>query len=188
MLQALLGSAGLTPDDLIIELYPDFGQGVAVATDQVDAATGFANNEPVQLALQGEEITMLRVDDIVPLPGPGLVVGEAQLESKGDALRAFVAATLRAMAEIEADPQVGLDATFARVPELAGDPATQRAILDATIAGWRNAYTDEHGLGAIDPDAWARTLEFLTAMPDSPIATPVAVEDLITAELLPAAP
>ena len=49
MLQALLTSAGLTPDDLEIVLYPDFGQGAAVAQGAVDAATGFTNNEPVQL-------------------------------------------------------------------------------------------------------------------------------------------
>ncbi len=188
MLQALLSSAGLTPDDLTITEYPDFGQGVAVMTDQVDAATGFANNEPVQLALNGDEVTILRVDDVVPLPGPGLVVGDATLAAKRDALTAFVGATLRAMREIAADPQVGLDAAFARVPELASDPATQRAILDATIAGWSNAYTDTAGLGSIDADAWARSVEFLTAMPGSPVAGPVAVEDLITTDLLPSAP
>ena len=37
---------------MIIE-YPDFGQGAAVAQGAVDAATGFANNEPVQLELAG---------------------------------------------------------------------------------------------------------------------------------------
>lgn len=188
MLQALLGSAGLTVDDLTITEYPDFGQGVAVATDQVDAATGFANNEPVQLALQGDEVTVLRVDDVVPLPGPGLVVGDATLASKREALQAFVGATLRAMKEISADPQVGLDATFAVVPELASDPATQRAILDATIAGWSNAYTDVAGLGAVDPDAWAKTVEFLAAMPGSTLPGKPAVEDLITTDLLPTAP
>jgi len=188
MLQALLGSAGLTADDLTITLYPDFGQGVAVLTDQVDAATGFANNEPVQVALQGDEVTVLRVDDIVPLPGPGLIVGDATLETKRDALRAFVGATLRAMAEITADPQLGIDATFARVPELAADPATQRAILDATIEGWSNEHTDTFGLGAIDADAWAQAVTFLTQMPGSPVEGPVAVEDLITTDLLPAAP
>ena len=188
MLQALLGSAGLTVDDVTITLFPDFGQGVAVLTDQVDAATGFANNEPVQVALQGDEVTILRVDDIVPLPGPGLIVGDATLETKRDALRAFVGATLRAMAEIAADPQLGIDATFARVPELAADPVTQRAILDATIDGWSNQYTDTFGLGAIDADAWAQTVEFLAALPDSPFEGPIAVEDLITNDLLPAAP
>jgi hypothetical protein len=101
-----------------------------------------------------------------------------------------VGATLRAMREIAADPQLGLDATFARVPELASDPATQRAILDATIAGWSNAHTDVAGLGAIDADAWARSVEFLAAMPGSPLPGPeaVVVEDLITTDLLPSAP
>ena len=190
MLQALLGSAGLTPDDLTITLFPDFGQGAAVLNDQVDAATGFANNEPVQVALQGDEVVLLRVDDIVPLPGPGLVVGDETLATKREALQAFVAATLRAMAEIAADPQLGLDAAFARVPELATAPETQRAILDATIAGWSNAHTDTFGLGAIDADAWAQTIEFLSAMPGSPVApgVTVAVEDVITTDLLTTAP
>jgi len=188
MLQALLGSAGLTPDDVTLTLFPDFGQGAAVLNDQVDAATGFANNEPVQVALQGDEVTVLRVDDVVPLPGPGLVVGDATLAAKGDALRAFVGATLRAMAEIAADPQLGLDATFAHVPELAADPDTQRAILDATIDGWNNAYTDTAGLGAIDADAWEKTVAFLLTMPGTPLLGPVPVEDLITNDLLPTAP
>jgi NitT/TauT family transport system substrate-binding protein len=190
MLEALLSSAGLTPDDLTIQLYPDYGQGAAVLNDQVQAATGFANNEPVQVQLQGDEVSILRVDDVVPLPGPGLVVGDSTLAAKPDALKAFVAATLRAMKEITADPQKGLDATFALVPDLAADPATQRAILDATIAGWSNATTDAQGLGAIDPAAWQQTIDFLAAMPDAPFDASVApkVEDLITTELLPTAP
>jgi NitT/TauT family transport system substrate-binding protein len=185
---ALLSSAGLSTDDVTITLFPDFGQGMAVMTDQVDAATGFANNEPVRLALAGDEASILRVDDIVPLPGPGLVVGDETLAAKRDALRAFVGATLRAMTEIAADPQLGLDATFARVPELASDAAGQRAVLDATIDGWSNTFTDTFGMGAIDADAWAKTVDFLVGMPESPVAGPVAVEDLITTDLLPAAP
>ena len=96
--------------------------------------------------------------------------------------------TLRAMREIEGDPQLGLDATFALVPDLATDPATQRAILDATIAGWSNAFTDTAGLGAIDPDAWAASIDFLTSMEGSPVAGPVTVDEVITRDLLPAAP
>ena len=74
-LQALLASAGLTPDDAEITTYPDFGQAVAVASGQVEAATGFATNEPVQLRLQGLDVNVLRVSDVAPLPGPGLVTG-----------------------------------------------------------------------------------------------------------------
>ena len=55
MLQALLASAGLTTDDVEIVEYPDFTQAAAVEQGAVDAATGFANNEPVQLELHGEK-------------------------------------------------------------------------------------------------------------------------------------
>ena len=58
-----------TPEDVEIVTYPDFGQSVAVAQGQVDAATGFVTNEPVQLRLQGLDVNVLRVDDVAPLAG-----------------------------------------------------------------------------------------------------------------------
>ena len=141
MLQALLKAAGLTAGRRDIVEFPDFGQAAALQQGEVDAATGFANNEPIQLRNAGIEPVVLTVDDVVPLPGPGLVTGTKTLETKADALKAFTAATLRAMEEITADPQKGLDAAFAAVPDLAADPALQRQILDATIATWKNART-----------------------------------------------
>jgi NitT/TauT family transport system substrate-binding protein len=186
VLQALLSSAGLTPDDLTIKLYPDFGQATALAAGQVDAATGFVNNEPVVLARKGIQTNVLRVDAITPLPGPGLITGTSTLSAKRDALRDFVAATLRAMQEIQADPQKGLDATFAVAPDLATDPAGQRAILDATIAIWSSPYTGTNGLGAINPDAWAASVAFMKSLPNSGVTKDVPVTDLISTDLLPA--
>ena len=184
MLQALLASADLTPDDMEVELYPDFGQAVAVQQDQVDAATGFANNEPVQLELSGESVSVLRVDDVTPLPGPGLVVGTGTLETKTEAVRAFVAVTLRAMEEIIADPERGLEAAIARVPELGEDREAQAAILDATIETWASDFTDANGLGAIDREAWTSSVEFMRALPDTVVARPVTVDELVTEEML----
>jgi NitT/TauT family transport system substrate-binding protein len=186
MLQALLSSAGLKPTDLDIELYPDFGQGAALVQGAVDAATGFINNEPIQLELSGTRATILRVDKVVPLPGNGLIAGTAAIGSKRAQLRAFIAATLRAMREIEADPQKGLDAAIATVPELGKDRATQLAILKATVATWSDAYTQAHGPGAIDQAAWATTVTFMAALPDSPISgTPPDVHQLVDSSLLP---
>ena len=139
MLQALLGSAGLTPDDVTIVEYPDFGQGAAVAQGAVDAATGFANNEPVQLELTGEKATVLRVDDITPLPGSGPDRRRRRRSTtKHDAIAAFVAATLQAMNEIAADPAEGpRGRRSTAVPELGQQTRdTQMAILDATIDRW----------------------------------------------------
>ena len=142
MLQALLESAGLTPDDLTIIEYPDFGQGAAVMQDAVDAATGFANNEPIQLELTGEKASVLRVDDITPLPGPGSSAARPPSSAKHDAIAAFMAATLRAMQEITDDPKVGLDAAIDRGPRArvgaryaGGDPRRHDRLLGGPDAG-----------------------------------------------------
>lgn len=185
MLQALLASAGLSADDVEIVTYPDFGQAVALAQGQVDAATGFVNNEPVQLERDGVPVEVLSIDEVAPLPGPGLVVGRANLASKRDALRAFTAATIRAMEEISADPQAGLDAAFSRVPELASDPETQRAILDATVDAWTSEHAVVHGLGSVDRAAWQSALDIMTSLPDSVVAGPLTVDELVTDELQP---
>ena len=179
MLQALLASADLTPDDLEIVEYPDFGQGAAVIAGAVDAATGFVNNEPVQLELTGEPATVLHVDDVVPLPGNGLIVGTATIESKRAAIEAFIAATLRAMQTIQADPQAGIDASVAAVPELATAPETQRAVLDATIEVWTGPYQTEHGLGAISVDDWDEAIRFMASigMLPQPILAGPAIDD-----------
>jgi NitT/TauT family transport system substrate-binding protein len=183
-LQAMLQSAGLTPEDLEIVEYPDFGQGAAVAADQVDAATGFANNEPVQLELSGTPASVLRVDDIVALPGPGLIAGVGTLEEQQDAVQAFLTATLQAMEEIRADPEVGLDAAIAKVPELGTDRDTQRAILEATIDSWEGPLQAERGLGAVDRDGWQASIEYLDDL--GLVPNPITIEDVLRDDLLPA--
>lgn len=185
MLQALLASADLSTDEVTIQTFPEYGQEAALRVGQVDAATGFRNNEPVKLALDGFQTTLFDIDQITPLPGPGLTVGEQTLASKGDALRAFVAATLRAMSEITADPEAGLEDAIAVVPELAVDRSVQLAILEATIEMWHSPYTDANGLGAVDQDAWSESLEFMRGLPDSNIPADLKADELTTEELLP---
>lgn len=183
MLQALLQSAGLTEEDLEIVEYPDFGQGAAVAADAVDAATGFANNEPVQLELSGTPASVLRVDDVVALPGPGLIAGVGTLEEQPDAVQAFVVATLRAMEEIRDDPAAGLDAAIATVPELATDRDTQSAILAATIDAWEGTLQADRGLGAVDRDGWRASIEFLEEQ--GLVPNPITIEDVLRDDMLP---
>ncbi len=183
MLQALLKSAKLSPDDLEIVEYPDFGQGAALAAGAVDAATGFVNNEPVQLELTGESATVLRIDDVTPLPGNGLIVGAATLDTKRDAIAGFVAATLRAMEEIKADPQAGLDAALKAVPELASAPEVQTAVLAATIETWTGPAQKESGLGAIEKADWTASIEYLTSL--GLVPKPVTVDDIVDVDVLP---
>ena len=185
MLQTLLASAGLTPDDTIIRLYPDYGQLVGVREGQVDAATGFVNNEPVQLARAGIDPVVLRIDDIVPLQGNGLIAGTKTLQVKRDALALFIGATLRAMTEISADPQVGLEAAIKAVPEIASGRDGQLAVLQATIELWHDSLTDAQGLGAIDRAGWAKSIEAIAKLPGGLVPNPVTVDQIVDDSLLP---
>jgi len=182
MLQALLQSAKLSTSDVQIVEYPDFGQLAAVKQGAVDVATGFINNEPVQLQLSGEPTVVLRVDQAVPLPGPGLITGTKTLSAKRAAVAAFVAATLKAMRDIEASPDAGLDAAIAAVPELGQDRTTQKAILAATIDAWTGGGAAS-GLGAIDRAGWTKSVAFMTGLGLVPNA--VTVEQLVDETLLP---
>ena len=185
MLQALLASKGHSPADLTITEFPDFGQGAAVANGAVDAATGFDNNEPVQLQLSGEKVTILRIDDVTPLPGPGIIVGTATLGSKRDAVAAFVRATLKAMNEVAATPAVGVDAALQAVPELAKNRPLQEAILAATIADWRptGAAANAPITGAVDPEAWEETVAYMTTL--GLVPKPVTSADLVDTTITP---
>jgi ABC-type nitrate/sulfonate/bicarbonate transport system substrate-binding protein len=124
----------------------------------------------------------LTVDAIVPLPGPGLVTSQTTLKAKHDALAAFTKATLQAMTDIAADPQKGLDATFATVPTLATSKALQAQILAASIATWKNARTNA-AYGVIDSTGWQKSLDFMTGLGLVPNA--VQVSALTDSTLLP---
>ncbi|HUQ78902.1 MAG TPA: ABC transporter substrate-binding protein [Patescibacteria group bacterium] len=185
MLQALMASKGHTVADLTVVEYPDYGQGAAVTQGAVDAATGFVNNEPVQLELTGEKANVLRIDDVTPLPGPGIVAGSATLAAKRDAVAGFIRATFKAMNEIVLDPAVGLDAAIEAVPELGKERAKQAAILDATIRAWHPAGVAAGApvTGAVDPAAWDRTVEFMTSLKLVP--NPVTSGDLVDTSFAP---
>ncbi len=183
MLQAMLASAGLTPDDVQIIEYPEYNQEAAVEQGAVDAATGFSNNEPIQLEQHGQKAVVLHVDDITPLPGPGLISSAATIDAKHDAIAAFVAATLQAMDEIKADPTVGLDASIAAVPELAKSRDLQAKILAATIDSWTGTVQADRGFGAIDRDGWTTSIAFMNTL--GLVKDPVTTDDLVREDLLP---
>jgi NitT/TauT family transport system substrate-binding protein len=181
MLQALLASAGLTPADVTIVPYPDYGQATALQQGVVDAATGYANNEPIALEEAGVPVVVLGTPDATRLPGPGLIVSTATLAAKEAALKAFVAATMRAQTEIAADPEVGLQAAFAAVPELAKDPDTQRKILASTIEMWKDPAGGAYG--ALDRAGWSASIAFMSGL--GLVPSPVTADDLLTETLLP---
>lgn len=150
-LLALLDAGGLTPDDITIREYPQFNQVDGLSNGDVELITGFRNNEPLRLADRGMDVGMLTVDDIAPLPGPGLIVGDELLADEPELVRAFADAVAAAQAEVIADPEIGFAAAEAAVNTIAEAPDVARAVLDATVELWEGEGFEE---GRIDVDLW----------------------------------
>jgi len=160
-LTAILDAGGLTVDDITLREYPQFNQAEGFANGDVDLITGFRNNEPLRIASRGIEPALLTLDELAPLPGPGVIVGDELLSSDPGLVRAFVQAVAAAQAEVIADPELGFAAAEAAVPTIAEDPETARAVLDATVELWEG---DGFAGGAIDRDLWAAGYETMTRL------------------------
>ena len=150
-LLALLDAGGLGPDDVEIREYPQFNQADGLANGDVELITGFRNNDALRVEERLGEVGMLTVDDVAPLPGPGVIVGDALLSDDPELVRAFVEATAAAQAAVIEDPERGYRAAEAAVPEIAEDPDLARAVLEATAELWAGDGFED---GAIDAELW----------------------------------
>lgn len=155
-LTAILDAGGLTVDDITLREYPQFNQAEGFANGDVDLITGFRNNEPLRIASRGVEPDLLTLDQLAPLPGPGVIVGDELLAGDPELVRAFTMAVAAAQAEVIADPEVGFAAAEATVPTIAEDPDLAREVLVATVALWEG---DGFADGAVDRDLWAAGYE-----------------------------
>ncbi|MEP7040837.1 MAG: ABC transporter substrate-binding protein [Chloroflexota bacterium] len=180
-LLALLDAGGLTANDVTIREYPQFNQVDGLLNRDVDLITGFRNNEPLRLAAQGMETDLLTVEQIAPLPGPGVIVGDDLLTSDPDLVQRFVKATVASMAAIAVDAQLGVDAAVVAVPAIASDKATALAVLTATVELWTQ------GAGGVSPvidrDRWEKgyaTMKRLGFIDGS-----VPLDEMIVEEILP---
>jgi len=151
-LLALLDAGGLTADDVTIREYPQFNQVEGLLNGDVDLITGFRNNEPLQLQARGMEVELLTVDEIAPLPGPGMIVSDELLTEDRALVEAFVTAVAQAQAAVIEDPEAGLAAAETAVPTIGEDRETALAVLEATVELWQGAEGFRNG--AIDRALW----------------------------------
>ncbi|HMO56288.1 MAG TPA: ABC transporter substrate-binding protein [Roseiflexaceae bacterium] len=165
-LLALLYASGIDQSELNIQEI-GFAQVAALSEDKVEVASGYGNNEPVQLARQGIDLNIIRVADAFPLASDGIITSEPLIAGDPDLVRGFVRATLRGMRDVIDDPEEAFAISLEYIPELAtADQATrelQRAVLDATLPYWQSEQTTAEGLGFSDERKWVATHEFLRA-------------------------
>jgi NitT/TauT family transport system substrate-binding protein len=92
--RALLYEGGVKESDVKVQDI-GFAQVAVLTQGIVDAVAGYANNEPVQLRLQGKEINVIRVADYSRLVGIGLVTNEKTIAEKPQVVSRLAAALLR---------------------------------------------------------------------------------------------
>lgn len=178
-LSALLAAGDLAEDDVTIREYPQFNQVDGLSNGDVDLITGFVNNEPLRLEARGMDVGMLTVDDVAPLPGPGVITSDDLLASDPELARAFAEATAAAQAAVIEDPDVGFAAAEQAVSTISEDPDIARAVLEATIELWRG---DGFGQGRLDRDVWQTGYATMQAL--GFIDGSVALDEMIAPELL----
>jgi NitT/TauT family transport system substrate-binding protein len=142
-----------------------FAQVAALTEGKVQVASGYGNNEPVQLDQQGIKVNVIKVADFYPLASDGIVTSESQIKDQAAIVHGFVRATLKGMQDVIANPDQGFQAALDVIPELkSADAKTQdlqRKVLQATLPYWQSDLTKQQGLGFSDSKSWEATHKFL---------------------------
>ncbi len=145
---ALLNANGLSADD--VELVGVGFNPVVLPEGQVDVYPVFLNNEPdILQRVMGESIRIFQAGDAgVPTLGVTYVVTEDLLadETRREALRRFLTATMRGVQFALADPAAAIEATRAFISEEA-DLLHERFLLETDLANATSELTRDNGLG-----------------------------------------
>ena len=145
---ALLNANGLSADD--VELVGVGFNPVVLPEGQVDVYPVFLNNEPdILQRVMGESIRIFQASDAgVPTLGVAYVVTEDLLadETRREALRRFLTATMRGLQFALADPAAAIEATRAFISEEA-DLVHERFLLETDLANATSELTRDNGLG-----------------------------------------
>src|SRR5215470_642457 len=125
-LLALLYANKMQESDLNVQDI-GFAQVQALSEGKVQVASGYGNNEPVQLAAQGVKVNVIKVADFYPLASDTIIAGEALIKDQPNTVRGFVRATLKGMQDAIAKPDEAFTISMDYIPEAQrGDQSLQR--------------------------------------------------------------
>jgi NitT/TauT family transport system substrate-binding protein len=182
-LKAILYASKVKESDLTL-MDIGYTQAAAVSEGKVDAAVGYAVNEPIQLRAAGKAVNVLYVADYINLVSAGMVTNEETIAKQPQLVRALVRGILKGMQDTMANPEEAMDITIKYVPEAGGaNRATQLLVLQEAIKLWQPDPARGQRLGYADLAAWQESQAFLLAVGLIPKETPV--EKMVTNQFLP---
>jgi NitT/TauT family transport system substrate-binding protein len=155
-LVALLSANGMQLEQIKLV---DIGFGVApLLVKQVDAIMGFSMNEPIEAESAGMPVALMPISDYgVNTYGLTIVSNPEFMQQKPDAVKTFMAASLRAVAETMKDPAGAIAALAAAVDEI--DTKREAKVLEHTIPYWKSRETEASGFGWQTEERWRDTIE-----------------------------
>ena len=164
----LLSANGIQPEEVAANDI-GFNQIESLLSGQSEAVVGYANNEPVQLAGQGEAVNVLQVSDYIDMVANGLITNEATIAENPEMVTRFVGAALRGLADTLADPDGAFEISKKYVEELEDG---RKPVLEASLPLWQ-----ADSLGLSDLASWQNTQQVLldAGLLDAPLADLTAV-------------
>jgi NitT/TauT family transport system substrate-binding protein len=168
----------------IINVDPAAREAMLVA-GKVDVITGFIVQEPIVMAMaakQGKKVkTVLFADYGVDVYGFGVAVTDEYVKEKGETLRKFLRASVKAMTYAIEHPEETVKMWHKHHP--AGDLKTNREVWDITLDIMLTPEQERLGIWRMDAKKWERTRDILTKGYN--LTAKVPVEDLYTNDYLP---
>ncbi|MDX6372149.1 MAG: hypothetical protein QOD98_1137 [Nocardioidaceae bacterium] len=124
---------------------------------KIDAYYCYVTNQPVTSELQGQESNVVTFADLGFQSYAGLIVATRKyLDSHRDDVRAFLTAAQKGWQKVADDPKAAVSLTLSSYGASLGlDEATELGTLEAQLPLMQSAFSQEHGLLALDVDAIA---------------------------------
>ena len=158
-LRALLDYANIKESDISLTSI-GFNQVEAVASDQVEAAVVYVNNEPFQLQKLGFDVNVISVADHAFLVSNGLITNEKTILENPDLVRSMVEATIRGIKYTVTHPSESYENSEFYVEGL---PALDEHLRTAEIERYATLYQIDP-FGYSEYSAWENMQEVLLKM------------------------
>ena len=163
-LQVMLEKAGMSIDDVKIEIIGTGAIVNALVSGQVDAIM-FSMLRTIELKNQGVDVGEIRSDEFLPSHGNVLIVGDKYLTENKDLVNKFNIALNKGIQYIiDGNTKEAVEMSVEKyAPSFKGREEIVTAILDEVFIPylWQSENTKKNGLGYSDAERWSNSIKVL---------------------------
>lgn len=163
-LQVMLEKAGMSIDDVKVEIIGTGAIVNALVSGQVDAIM-FSMLRTIELKNQGVDVGEIRSDEFLPSHGNVLIVGDKYLTENKDVVNKFNIALNKGIQYIiDGNTKEAVEMSVEKyAPSFKGREEIVTAILDEVFIPylWQSENTKKNGLGYSDAERWSNSIKVL---------------------------